>query len=120
MVHPKFLLKYKISQNTFIPAHLLPQIPNQNANISNRLYIQTHESTKLHTHLHSQNPNFQTQTIKSTNLHQTKWEGYFGHRHKQRQGGELVQKKNRGGERTQLASTVKWRCKKEGGLEGSD
>ena len=75
MVNPKFLSKYKISQNTFIPAHLPPQIPNQNANISNRWYIQTHESTKLHTHLHSQNPNFQTQTIKSTNLNETKAKG---------------------------------------------
>ena len=75
MVYPKFLLKYKISQNTFIPAYLLPQIPNQNTNISNRQYIQTLESTKLHTHLRSQNPNFQTQTIKSTNLNQTKPKG---------------------------------------------
>ena len=38
MVHPKFLSKYKISQITFIPIHLSPQIPNQNTNISNRKY----------------------------------------------------------------------------------
>ena len=93
MFYPKFVSKYKISQNTFITTHLPPQIPNQNANISNKWYIQTHESTKLHTYLHSQNLNFQTQTIKSTNLNQTKGEGYFGHRLKQWQGAERTQKK---------------------------